>query len=155
MRALVQRVESASVSVAGETVGAIGSGLLILVGVTVGDTEDDARMLAEKTVGLRIFGDESGKMNRSLKEVGGSALVVSQFTLYGDSRKGRRPSFTRAAPPEVAEGLVKLYAEQVESHGVPVAHGHFGAHMKVALVNDGPVTLLLESGPSGEPARPH
>ena len=149
MRALVQRVARAEVQVAATTIGAIERGLLILLGVREGDTQRDVEYLATKVVTLRIFEDAQGKMNRDVQEVQGAVLVVSQFTLYGDCRKGRRPSFTQAAQPEVAQQLYEAFLAAVSRHGVPVAHGTFGAHMAVSLVNDGPVTLLLES-PSPE-----
>jgi D-tyrosyl-tRNA(Tyr) deacylase len=149
MRALVQRVARAEVHVATTTIGAIGQGLLVLLGVREGDTQRDVEYLATKVVTLRIFEDAQGKMNRDVQEVQGAVLVVSQFTLYGDCRKGRRPSFTQAARPEVAQQLYEAFLAAVARHGVPVAHGTFGAHMAVSLVNDGPVTLLLES-PSPE-----
>jgi D-tyrosyl-tRNA(Tyr) deacylase len=144
MRLVLQRVTRGSVSVAGETVGAIGRGLVILVGVAPGDGEEEARWLANKTAGLRIFEDHEGKMNLSLLDVGGGALVISQFTLYADARKGRRPSFTDAAPPELAEPLVARFAEFLHAEGVPVETGIFGAYMHVEIHNDGPVTLILE-----------
>ncbi len=145
MRAVVQRVSRASVTVAGQTVGAIEQGLMVLLGVARGDTAGDAAYLAEKTAGLRIFEDHDGKMNRSLEELGGSILVVSQFTLLGDCRKGRRPGFTEAAPPELAEALYKTYVDVLRNRGLTVATGVFQADMQVALVNDGPVTLMLDS----------
>ena len=144
MRALLQRVREARVTVEGETIGAIDHGFLVLLGVTHGDGEDQARWLANKIAGLRIFEDEAGKMNLSLLDVEGSVLVVSQFTLYGDTRKGRRPSFTAAARPEQAEPLVTYFAQRLREHGLMVESGTFGAMMQVELVNDGPVTLLLE-----------
>ena len=150
MIALVQRVSSASVRVDGETVGAVGPGLLVLLGVVAGDTRAEADWLAEKTARLRLFPDADGRMNRSLVDVGGGALVVSQFTLAADARKGTRPSYARAAPPDVAEPLYEAFAaalaERVEG---PVETGRFGARMEVALVNDGPVTLWLERAPAG------
>jgi D-tyrosyl-tRNA(Tyr) deacylase len=149
MRALVQRVARAEVQVAATTVGTIERGLLVLLGVRESDTQRDVEYLAAKVVTVRIFEDEQGKMNRDVQEVQGAVLVVSQFTLYGDCRKGRRPSFTQAARPEVAQQLYEAFLAAVARHGVPVAHGTFGAHMAVSLVNDGPVTLLLES-PSPE-----
>jgi D-tyrosyl-tRNA(Tyr) deacylase len=149
MRALVQRVARAEVQVAATTVGTIERGLLVLLGVRESDTQRDVEYLAAKVVTIRIFEDEQGKMNRDVQEVQGAVLVVSQFTLYGDCRKGRRPSFTQAARPEVAQQLYEAFLAAVARHGVPVAHGTFGAHMAVRLVNDGPVTLLLES-PSPE-----
>ncbi len=145
MRLVLQRVSSARVVVDGETVGEIGPGLLVLLGVTHGDTEVQARHLAGKVVGLRIFEDDQGKMNRSVAEVGGSVLVVSQFTLYGDCRKGRRPSFDAAAPAEQARALYERFVEEVRALGLPTATGVFQAHMHVELVNDGPVTLMLEA----------
>jgi len=148
MRAVVQRVAKASVIVDGETVGAIGPGLMILFAVTHGDGEEQARWLANKIAGLRIFEDEENKMNRSLLEVGGSALVVSQFTLYGNCRKGRRPSFTDAARPEVAEPLCAQFIELLREAGVAqVESGVFGAYMQVEIHNDGPVTLIVERSP--------
>jgi D-tyrosyl-tRNA(Tyr) deacylase len=144
MRALVQRVTRAAVRVDGETVGEIGPGLCILVGVTHEDTPAAAEQLAAKVHGLRVFDDEAGVMNRSLSETGGSALVVSQFTLYGDTRKGRRPSWGAAAPPEEAEPLIEGFVAALRALGASVATGRFRADMQVELVNDGPVTLLLE-----------
>jgi D-aminoacyl-tRNA deacylase len=144
MRLLIQRVSHARVTVGGETVGAIGPGLVILVGVAPGDGEEQARWLANKTAGLRIFEDAEGKMNASLLDAGGAALIVSQFTLYADTRKGRRPSFTDAAPPEIAEPLVERLAALLRERGVPVETGVFGASMQVEIHNDGPVTLILE-----------
>ena len=144
MRAVVQRVTSASVEVSGEVVGAIGTGLCVLVGATHDDTEAVARKLAAKLVGLRIFGDEAGAMNRSLTDVDGAVLVISQFTLYGDAAKGRRPSFLAAAPRPVAEPLVEAVVAELRSLGVEVATGRFGEDMAVQLVNDGPTTILLE-----------
>lgn len=145
MRAVVQRVSQARVDVDGDTAGAIERGLLVLLGVQAPDTKRDADYLAAKIVSLRIFNDERGKMNLDLREVRGGVLVVSQFTLYGDARKGRRPSFVQAAPPEQAEYLYEYFLEAAARHAVPIAHGVFGAHMQVHLVNDGPVTLLLDS----------
>jgi len=144
MRALIQRVLSGKVSVEGQSVASIGHGLVILLGVGDGDTAAQADSLAEKTASLRIFSDRDGKFNLSLLDVGGEALVVSQFTLYGDARKGRRPSFTRAARPEVAAPLVQAFASRLESLGVRTQSGVFGAHMLVEIHNDGPVTLWLE-----------
>lgn len=144
MRVVLQRVRRASVSVEGEVVGEVGRGLLLLVGFTEGDTDAALQWMAEKVVALRIFPDEEGKMNRSLDEVGGGLLVVSQFTLYGDARKGRRPSFVDAARPEVAVPLYERFLERLRESGLPVASGAFGAMMQVELVNDGPVTLILE-----------
>jgi len=145
MRAVIQRVSSASVKVDGKTVGAIERGFLVLVGVTHGDTRAEADWLARKIAGLRIFEDEAGKMNLGLADIGGAVLVVSQFTLYGDARKGRRPDFLQAARPEQAEPLITYFVEQLHSLGVTVATGQFHAHMQVALVNDGPVTLWLDT----------
>jgi D-aminoacyl-tRNA deacylase len=146
MRVLLQRVERASVSVDGRQVGAIGQGLVLLVGIGPGDTEAAAAKLADKVAGLRIFSDAAGKFNLSLLDVHGGALVVSQFTLYADSRKGRRPSFSDAAPPEVARPLCEYFARQLAAAGVaPVATGEFGAHMHVEIHNDGPVTIWLDS----------
>ncbi len=146
MRAVVQRVTEASVTVEGKTVGAIGPGLLVFLGVSREDTEKDGAYLAEKLAGLRIFEDEEEKMNRSVAQVGGSILLVSQFTLYGDVRHGKRPSFTQAAAPDVANRLYEQLADSLRAKGIPVATGQFQAHMEVALVNDGPVTILLDSG---------
>lgn len=144
MRVLIQRVTYGSVTVDGEITGEIGRGFVVLVGITEGDTKKEAKWLARKVAGLRVFEDQEGKMNLSLLDVGGSALVVSQFTLYGDARKGRRPSFTAAAPPKVAEPLVDYFCQQLRGHGVPVETGVFGAMMAVEIHNDGPVTLMLE-----------
>ena len=144
MRAVVQRVSEASVTVDGEITGAIGMGVVVLLGVTHGDTEAQAEWLARKIAGLRIFEDTGGKLNAGLIDAEGAALVVSQFTLYADARKGRRPSFTNAAPPEVAEPLVEHFVETLRGHGLQVETGVFGAHMLVEIHNDGPVTILLE-----------
>lgn len=144
MRAVVQRVSRARVDVGGATVGEIGRGLLVLLGVGPGDDPAAARWLAEKVATLRIFPDDAGKMNRDVSEAGGGVLVVSQFTLYGDCQKGRRPSFIDAARPEVAEPLYLAFADALRALGVPTATGEFGADMKVELVNDGPVTLIIE-----------
>ncbi len=144
MRAVAQRVSWARVRVDGEIVGEIGPGLLVLVGAAAGDTSADAAALADKLAGLRIFPDGEGRMNRSVAEAGGAVLVVSQFTLLGDLRRGRRPSFTGAAPPEEAEPLVEAVAEHLGRAGVPCATGRFRAHMEVELLNDGPVTLVLD-----------
>jgi D-tyrosyl-tRNA(Tyr) deacylase len=149
MRIVLQRVKKASVTVENKCTGAIGHGLLLLVGFTQGDTEEDLRYLAEKVVNLRIFEDETGKMNHSLLDVGGSILSVSQFTLYGDCRKGRRPNFMEAAKPDLAEPLYHRFNEMLQDYGVKVETGIFGAMMEVSLVNDGPVTLLLESKKMG------
>ena len=145
MRAVIQRVSRAKVTVEGQTSGEIGTGLLVLLGVGGEDDESDAAYLAEKTAGLRIFEDDDGKMNRSLVDIGGAALVVSQFTLFGDVRRGRRPSFDSAAPPALADQLYQQYTEQLRARGVPVETGVFQAMMKVELVNEGPVTILLDS----------
>jgi D-aminoacyl-tRNA deacylase len=145
MRAVIQRVRSARVVVGDEVVGAVGQGLLVLLGVAPADTDAEVQWLADKLIGLRIFADDEGKMNRSVAEVGGGVLVVSQFTLYGDCRKGRRPSFVGAAPPEVAEPLYEAFLNAVKALGVPTAAGRFGAMMRVELVNDGPVTLILDT----------
>jgi D-tyrosyl-tRNA(Tyr) deacylase len=145
MRAVLQRVSEAAVVVDEQTVGAIGRGLLVLLGVGHEDDESDVRYLAQKTAGLRIFEDEQGRMNRSVSDMGGSVLVVSQFTLYGDCRKGRRPGFSDAAPPQRADRLYRDYVAQLQTLGLTVATGVFQADMKVSLVNDGPVTFLLDS----------
>ena len=145
MRAVVQRVSQGSVEVAGDTVGRIGHGLLVLLGVAEDDAEKDAGYLAGKIVHLRIFEDQAGKLNRSLIDCGGEMLVVSQFTLYGDCRKGRRPSFAKAAAPEKGRALYRHFVEAVRAQGVQVATGRFGAMMAVSLVNHGPVTLIVES----------
>jgi D-aminoacyl-tRNA deacylase len=150
MRLVVQRVSRASVEVDGRTVAQIGPGLLVLVGVGQGEDRDEAQWLASKICHLRIFEDDEGKMNRSLSDVGGEVLVVPQFTLYGDARKGRRPSWAAAAPPDVAEGRVEDFARALEALGARVARGAFREHMHVELVNDGPVTIVLEGG--GAPA---
>jgi D-tyrosyl-tRNA(Tyr) deacylase len=146
MRAVVQRVSRARVTVKGETAGEIGLGLLVLLGVGAGDTRIEADYLAEKTIGLRIFEDAGGKMNLSVAEVGGALLVVSQFTLYGDARRGKRPSFDGAAPPEQARELYEYFVEKVRASGVRLETGRFQETMQVELVNDGPVTILLDSG---------
>lgn len=146
MRAVVQRVTRASVTVGGEVVGAIDRGFLVLLGVTHADAEADADYLAEKVAGLRVFEDAAGKMNVPLAEAGGACLVVSQFTLYGDCRKGRRPSFVEAAGPDQAAALYERFCAALRDRGVSVATGRFREQMAVDLVNDGPVTLLLDSG---------
>jgi D-aminoacyl-tRNA deacylase len=145
MRLVVQRVKQASVTVAGKCISSIGSGLLILAGVSHSDTLFDARHLARKTTKLRIFEDDEGKMNRSVEEIGGEVLAVSQFTLYGDCTKGNRPSFIEAARPEEGEALFNEYVDALKKLGFPPHTGEFGADMKVELLNDGPVTLILES----------
>ena len=145
MRVCVQRVKQASVTMQRELVGEIGQGMLVLVGIGQQDGEQQVQQMVEKLVGLRIFEDDEGKMNHSLAEVHGEMLVVSQFTLWGDCRKGRRPSFTSAAAPELAERLYEHFVERVAEQGIRVATGQFAARMDVALVNDGPVTLVLES----------
>jgi len=144
MRAVLQRVRRGSVSVAGETLAEIGPGVMILVGVAPQDGEDQVRYLTEKIAHLRIFEDDDGKINRSLLDVGGAAIVVSQFTLYADTRKGRRPSFTDAALPEIARPLVDRFARLLAEQGVPTQTGEFGAHMLVEIANDGPVTIILD-----------
>ncbi|MYE06964.1 MAG: D-tyrosyl-tRNA(Tyr) deacylase [Chloroflexi bacterium] len=153
MRIVLQRVTRASVSVGGAVVGAIDRGLLILVGVAQEDTPLQAEALARKVSGLRIFADSDGRFNRSLLDVGGEALVVSQFTLHADVRKGRRPSFTGAARPELAEPLVDHFAESMRAQGVPVQTGQFGAMMSVELVNDGPFTVVIDSADLERPRR--
>lgn len=145
MRAVIQRVSRAEVRVAGEVVGHIGRGFLVLLGVAEEDTQEDVIYLTHKIAGLRIFEDEAGKMNLSLHDVGGAVLLVSQFTLLGDCRKGRRPSFVHAARPELAETLYRSVAAELKGQGLTVQTGRFQVHMEVELVNDGPVTLLLDS----------
>ncbi len=145
MKALLQRVSRASVSVAGEEVGRIGAGLAVLLGVAGGDTEEDAQYLLQKIINLRIFSDAAGKFNLSLLDTGGELLLVSQFTLLADARKGRRPSFTEAAPPELAAALVEYFVGQARAAGIRVATGRFQAHMLVEILNDGPVTIMLDS----------
>ena len=145
MRAVVQRVSRAEVRVEGRVVGAVGRGLVVLVGVAAGDGEAEARFLADKVAALRIFEDDAGKMNRAVGEVGGGLLVVSQFTLLGDTRKGNRPSFVAAAPPEAANALYERFCAMLREKGLPVATGVFRAQMEVELTNDGPVTLMLDS----------
>lgn len=145
MRAVVQRVSSALVRVEGKTVGEIAAGVVVLLGVEAGDSEREARWLAEKIACLRIFEDEAGKMNLALADVGGKALVVSQFTLFGDCKKGRRPSFSRAAAPQEANRLYEFFSDVLRSNRLVVANGVFQAHMQVVLCNDGPVTLLLDT----------
>jgi len=145
MRTVVQRVSESAVTVDGDVAGSIGPGLMVLLGVTNQDTEKDADFLADKIINLRIFSDDAGKMNRSLLDTGGEMLVVSQFTLYGDCRKGRRPSFIQAASPDKGNTLYEYFVEKVREKGVRTATGRFGAMMAVSLVNDGPVTLIVES----------
>jgi D-tyrosyl-tRNA(Tyr) deacylase len=145
MRALLQRVKSASVRVDGEVIAEIGPGLLVLLGVAVGDGGGAARWLADKIAALRIFADDEGRMNRSVLEVGGAVLAVSQFTLYADTRKGRRPSFVEAQGGEGAEALYQTFLSCLRETGVPVETGRFGADMQVALINDGPVTIIVDS----------
>jgi D-tyrosyl-tRNA(Tyr) deacylase len=145
MRIVLQRVSEASVEVAGETVGSIGCGLLLLLGITHADTTSEADVLAAKIAGLRIFPDEEGKMNRSVKDAAGSILVVSQFTLYGDTRKGRRPGFDAAAPPERARTLYEYFVGRLRAEGLEVSTGVFQATMRVKLINDGPVTFIVEA----------
>lgn len=145
MRALIQRVSSGSVKISDKTVGKIGQGLVILLGITHDDTEADVKFLADKCVNLRIFCDEDDKMNRSLLDIGGEALIISQFTLYGDARKGRRPGFSEAARPKHAIPLYENFIQAVKERKIKVATGEFGAEMLVDIKNDGPVTLMLES----------
>jgi D-tyrosyl-tRNA(Tyr) deacylase len=144
MRVVLQRVSRAAVRVSGRVTGKIEGGLLVLAGFAPGDGDDTLRWMAEKIVGLRVFADAEGKMNRAVAEVGGALLVVSQFTLYGDTQKGRRPSFVDAAPPELATSLYERFVARLRESGVPVETGEFGAMMEVELVNDGPVTLIIE-----------
>jgi len=145
MRAVVQRVSRASVTVAKQITGQIDKGLVVLLGIKQGDSSRDVAWLAEKTVHLRIFADEQGKMNLSLADIGGEMLIISQFTLFGDCRKGRRPGFSSAAPPELAEPLYKQFIESVGQLGIQTATGIFQAEMALELINDGPVTMLLDS----------
>ncbi len=145
MKALLQRVSQASVSVDGNTVGRIGPGLVVFIGVGTEDSEDDARYLADKIIGLRIFSDEEGKFNLSIQDIGGEVLVISQFTLMASTRKGRRPSFTQAALPEIAEPLIEKFAEFLGASGLKVETGQFQAHMLVEIHNDGPVTISIDS----------
>lgn len=149
MRALIQKVSQARVTVDGEVTGEIGTGLLVLLGVAADDEEKQLRWMADKIVGLRIFEDEAGKMNLSLNDVGGQLLVVSQFTLFGDCRKGRRPSFIAAAPPEKAETMYDEFVDYVRSQGFTVGTGRFRTHMDVELTNDGPVTIWIDTEASG------
>lgn len=153
MRAILQRVSAAAVRVEERVVGEIGSGLLVLLGVAEGDSDTEARLLADKTARMRIFADEAGRFQHSLLDVGGAALVVSQFTLYADLRRGRRPSFAPAAAPDVAAPLVEHYAATLRELGVSVEMGIFGAMMHVSLTNDGPVTIILESDTFQQPRR--
>jgi D-aminoacyl-tRNA deacylase len=153
MRAVIQRVNGASVSVGEEIVSQIGMGLLVLLGIARGDSSAEAILLAEKVAAMRIFPDEHGRFNRSALDAGGAALVVSQFTLYADTRRGRRPSFSDAAPPETAAPLVEDFATALRRQGLTVATGVFGAYMRVALVNDGPVTIILDSETFRAPRR--
>lgn len=153
MRAVLTRVRSASVTIDGEMVGKIGQGFLILLGVGPNDTEKECRYLAEKALGLRVFEDENGKMNLGLADVGGGVLVVSQFTLYGNCRKGRRPSFTDAAAPDLGNRLYEQFLKDCEDLGYPPQHGRFGADMQVESVNDGPVTLILDTDQLMETSR--
>jgi D-tyrosyl-tRNA(Tyr) deacylase len=146
MRVVLQRVSSGRVAVEGNTISEISLGVVILLGIGPGDGEEQARYLANKIANLRIFEDEAGKINHSLLDVGGEAIVVSQFTLYADTRKGRRPSFTKAAPPEIASPLVERFAQLLAEQGVPTQTGEFGAHMLVEIANDGPVTIWMERG---------
>ncbi|TKB26917.1 D-tyrosyl-tRNA(Tyr) deacylase [Desulfopila sp. IMCC35006] len=145
MRIVVQRVRRATVTIEGVVHGTIAQGMVVLLGIRHGDTGTDLQWLAEKAVNLRIFADQQGKMNRSLADIDGEMLIVSQFTLYGDCRKGRRPGFSAAAPPEIAEPLYRQFIEEVQKMGIRVATGIFQAAMEVDLINDGPVTLLLDS----------
>lgn len=155
MRAVIQRVSEASVTVEGDVVGRINLGLLVLLGVGASDGPAEAALMAEKIANLRIFPDDAGRFNRSALDVGGAALVVSQFTLYADTRRGRRPSFSNAAPPEIAAPLVDAFAAAMRERGMVVATGVFGAHMHVALLNDGPVTIMLDSDAFREPRNSH
>jgi D-aminoacyl-tRNA deacylase len=145
LKALLQRVSRASVTISGETVGSIGNGLTVLVGVAQGDTSKDAQYLAQKTLGLRIFSDPEGKFNLSVLDIKGELLIISQFTLLADARKGRRPSFTDAAPPDLAEELYNQFVDETRKSGLKVETGRFQAHMLVEIHNDGPVTLMLDS----------
>lgn len=145
MRAVIQRVSRASVTINENTAGTIDQGLVVLLGIKEGDTTKDLQWLAEKIIHLRIFEDSNGKMNNSLADIGGEVLIISQFTLYGDCRKGRRPGFSGAAPPEMAEPLYQQFIEEVRAKNIVTATGSFGADMQVELINDGPVTLLLDS----------
>jgi D-tyrosyl-tRNA(Tyr) deacylase len=153
MRAILQRVSGAAVVVKGETIGRIGSGLLILLGIHADDSEADAALLADKTAQMRIFSDEEGRFQYSLLDSGGAALVVSQFTLHADLRRGRRPSFTQAASPELAAPLVETYSAALRNMGIHVEMGQFGAMMQVSLTNEGPVTIILDSETFQQPRR--
>lgn len=153
MKLVLQRVSSAAVRADGELTGEIGGGLLVLCGVLEGDSEEDARLLAEKTAKLRIFTDEHDKLNLSVQDVGGSVLVVSNFTLGGDCRKGNRPSFAKAAKPPFSEDLYLLYADRLRQLGIPTETGKFGAHMEIAMTADGPITILLDSEDLKRPRR--
>jgi D-tyrosyl-tRNA(Tyr) deacylase len=153
MQVVLQRVSRASVTVDGEEVASIGRGLLLLTGIAEGDTEAEVRRMAQKCVDMRIFPDAEGRFNLSVTDIGGEALVVSQFTLLADVRRGRRPSFTDAAPPETAEPLVETFAQALRDAGVPTQTGRFGAKMDVALVNDGPVTIIVDSDALDRPRR--
>jgi D-tyrosyl-tRNA(Tyr) deacylase len=153
MRALLQRVSSASVRVDGEVVGQIGAGLLVFLGVAIGDGEGDARWLADKVAALRIFADDEGRMNRSVLDAGGAILAVSQFTLYADTRKGRRPSFVQAQGGDSAAALYENFVSCLRRTGAAVQTGRFGADMQVALINDGPVTIIVDSPQDTEPCR--
>ena len=150
MKAVIQRVSEAKVTVDGQVVGAIPAGLVVLLAIGQGDGEEEAQWMANKVPHLRIFEDEEGKFNRSLLDVGGQVLLISQFTLYGDTRKGRRPSFTEAAPPDIAEPLVHRMAQLLSEQGVKVASGKFQARMLVEIHNDGPVTVILERPPAAQ-----
>lgn len=145
MRAVLQRVKNASVSVDGEVIGSIGEGILIFLGVADSDTEADMKYIADKMINLRIFGDDKGKMNFSVSDIGGELLIVSQFTLYGDCRKGRRPDFTSAGKPDFARSMYENFIEYCKASGLKTEHGSFGADMQVELINDGPVTIMLDS----------
>jgi D-tyrosyl-tRNA(Tyr) deacylase len=154
MRVVIQRVSEARVMVNESTIGSIRDGLLVFIGIGQHDTKEDASYLIDKLLGLRIFPDENGKMNRNVQEVGGSLLLVSQFTLYGDCRRGRRPSFDRAAPPELAQALYTYFVDSARQGPVPVETGVFQASMQVQLVNEGPVTLLIDSADKTRPPSP-
>ncbi|MCA9733017.1 MAG: D-tyrosyl-tRNA(Tyr) deacylase [Deferribacteres bacterium] len=145
MRALIQRVSQGSVTIEGKVVGKIGTGIVLLLGIKNGDNLEDIKYIANKCVNLRIFNDESGNLNKSLLEIGGEMLIISQFTLYGDARKGRRPGFSDAAPPEIAEPLYNDFVSEVRRSNVRVATGEFGAMMQILIKNEGPVTLMIES----------